>query len=141
MPRVKIDLPEKHLFVAEIPVRITDINYGGHLGNDALLSLLHEARVQFLKRFGFTEADVGGVGTMMTDAAIVYEAEIRYGETLRVEVGVAEVHAAGADITYRVLSGDREVARARTGIVFFDYAARRIARTPASFREAIAAAP
>ncbi len=44
MPRVELELPERFQFVTEIPLRITDINYGGHLGNDALLSLLHEAQ-------------------------------------------------------------------------------------------------
>ena len=130
MARVKVDVPEKPLFVAEIPVRITDINYGGHLGNDALLSILHEARVQFLSRFGWSEADIGGVGIMMTDAVLVYGSEVRYGESLSVEVGLTEVRASGADVSYRVLSQGREVARAKTGIVFYDYTRRRIARTP-----------
>jgi len=60
MPRVELELPERFQFVTEIPLRITDINYGGHLGNDALLSLLHEARVQFLRQYGFTEMNVDG---------------------------------------------------------------------------------
>ena len=49
MPRVKVALPATFPFRTEIPVRITDLNYGGHLGNDALLGLLHEARVHFLR--------------------------------------------------------------------------------------------
>jgi hypothetical protein len=39
MARVKIDLPDKFIFKTEIPIRINDINYGGHLGNDAVLSI------------------------------------------------------------------------------------------------------
>jgi acyl-CoA thioester hydrolase len=134
MPRVKLDLPEKPFFAAEIPIRITDLNYGGHLGNDALLSILHEARVQFLTHFGFTEQNVGGKGIIMADAVLVYKAEIFYGDILTIEVGVADTHAHGADITYRVLNKGKEAARAKTGIVFFNYGDRTIARMPEEFK-------
>ena len=65
MPRIKIKLPEKFIFRTEIPIRITDINYGGHLGNDSLLSIIHEARVRFLKSLGYSESNVEGVGIIM----------------------------------------------------------------------------
>ncbi|MGN6400032.1 MAG: hypothetical protein ACTHMD_06240 [Flavisolibacter sp.] len=54
MARIKINLPENFFFNAAIPIRITDLNYGGHVGNDTILSLLHEARVQFLNHFHYT---------------------------------------------------------------------------------------
>ena len=50
MARVKLQLPANFLFSTEIPIRISDINYGGHLGNDAVLSIVHEARIQFLQQ-------------------------------------------------------------------------------------------
>lgn len=134
MPRVKLELPDNPVYAATIPVRITDINYRGHVGNDSLLSILHEARVQFLQHFGFTEQNVGGKGIIMSDAVLVYKSEIFYGATLTVEIGVTDVHAHGADITYRVSDGEKEVARAKTGIVFFDYEKRKIAQIPEEFR-------
>jgi acyl-CoA thioester hydrolase len=45
MPRVKIELPESWTFRTDIPIRITDINYGNHMGNDSFLGILHEARM------------------------------------------------------------------------------------------------
>lgn len=39
MIRVKIELPEKFIIVTEIPLKISDINYRGHLGNDSVLSI------------------------------------------------------------------------------------------------------
>ena len=133
MPRVKLHLPAKTVFTTEIPARITDINYGGHLGNDSLLSILHEARVQFLKNFGFTESNIDGVGIIMSDAVLVYKAEVFHGDVLKIEIGVDDLQAIGADITYRVLVGGKETARAKTGIVFFDYANRKIVPTPRAF--------
>jgi acyl-CoA thioester hydrolase len=135
MPRRKLDLPLRTVFKTEIPVRITDVNYGGHLGNDSLLSILHEARVQFLNEFGFTESNVGGAGIIMSDAVLVYKAEVFYGDMLTIEIGVDDIHAVGADITYHVLVRGKESARAKTGIVFFEYAHRKIVQTPQVFKD------
>jgi acyl-CoA thioester hydrolase len=135
MPRVKLDLPTKTVFTTKISVRVTDINYGGHLGNDSLLSILHEARVQFLKKFGFTESNIGGVGIIMSDAVLVYKTEVFYGDVLTIEIGVDDLQAVGADITYRVLVSGKEAARAKTGIVFFDYGNRKIVQAPQAFKD------
>jgi acyl-CoA thioester hydrolase len=135
MPRVKLELPSKVMFTTEIPVRVTDINYGGHLGNDSLLSMLHEARVQFLKSFGFTESNIGGVGIIMADAVLVYKSEVFYGDILTIGIGVEDIQAVGADIMYHVTVRGKEAARAKTGIVFFDYTNRKIVQTPQAFRD------
>ena len=59
MARIKLEVPENIHFKTKITLRVSDMNYGGHLGNDAVLSLAHEARVQFLKQFGYSEMDLG----------------------------------------------------------------------------------
>jgi acyl-CoA thioesterase FadM len=135
MARIKIDLPEKFLFETEIPVRITDINYGNHLGNDAVLSIAHEARLRFLKKYGFTEKDIGGIGIIMVDAAVQYKTESHYGDTLLIEVAVTNITRVGCDIVYRFTnknSGD-EIAFAKTGIVFYDYDNKKVVTIPKIF--------
>lgn len=136
MPRVKLDLPDDFPFSTEIPLRITDINYGGHLGNDALLSLLHEARVQFLRHYGFTETDIDGSAIIMADAAIVYKSEAFYGDVSTIEVAVCDVQSHGCDFVYRVSNKEtgKEIARAKTGIVFFNYQKRKTVHVPEKFR-------
>lgn len=135
MARVKLDIPDTFEFSTEIPVRITDVNYGGHLGNDALLALIHEARMRFFNHHGFTEANVGGVGIIMTDVVIIYKAECFYGDILRIEVGVEDMGKSGCDIVYRLSNRKtgKEVARAKTGIVFFDYGKRKVMEVPEVF--------
>ena len=136
MPRIKIDLPETFLFETEIDVRITDINYGGHLGNDVFLSLVHEARLRFLKHYGFTEIDVDGVSIIMGDAAVIYKAEVFYGDTLVIKVSADDLSRMSCDLKYQLLDKKtgREVARAKTGIVFYDYDKKQIADMPEKFR-------
>lgn len=142
MAKVEIELPEAWLFTTEIPVRISDVNYGGHLGNDAVLSIVHEARVRFFAAHGWRELEVGqgGPGIVMVDAAVVYRAEGTWGMGLRVEVAAADVRTRGCDLLYRLSDAatGREIARAKTGIVFFDYAARRVVHMPEPFRQVVA---
>ena len=133
MPRVRIDLPAAFPFATEIPVRITDINYGGHLGNDALLALIHEARCRFFQNYGFKETNIAGAGILMVDAAICYREEMFYGDVLRFEVGVMDLRRTSCDIVYRVTRTGQITAEAKTGIVFYDYAAKSIVKMPPAF--------
>jgi acyl-CoA thioester hydrolase len=128
MARVKIALPAAFLFAITLPVRITDLNYGGHLGNDALLSLLHEARVQFLASVGAQEVDrATQLGFIMADVAIEYKAEAFYGDVLHFEVGANDLNKYGFDIVYLVKNQTgKEVARAKTGMLCFDYNTRKL---------------
>ncbi len=135
MGRVRVDLPEIFPFRTEIPVRVDDINYGGHLGNDAVLSMAHEARLRFLRHLDYSETDIEGVGIIMTDAVIEYRSESFYGDVLVVDVGVADMERRSCDFVYRMCrkEGGREVARVKTGVVFFDYATRRVVAVPEEF--------
>jgi acyl-CoA thioester hydrolase len=136
MSRVRLDIPEKFLFSTDIPLRISDINYGGHLGNDAVLSLAQEARIRFLHAHGWSEQDVAGVGIIMSDAVVVYRSEAFYGDVLTIDVAVADLQQLGCDFVFRMVSRvtGKEVARVKTGIVFFDYASHKPEPVPAEFR-------
>ncbi len=140
MARIKINLPEKFDFSTDIQVCINNINYGGHLGNDSLLSLIHEARIRFLNNYGFTESDIGGVGIIMVDTAIIYKSESFHGDVLIFEVTVSDIGKAGCDFYFRVTNKEsrKEVAHAKTGIVFFDYERRKVINTPEIFRKKFA---
>jgi acyl-CoA thioester hydrolase len=134
LARIKINLPEKFIFSTDIEIRITDMNYGGHLGNDALLSLLHEARVRFLKSIGQTELDFYDVSLIMADVGIVYKSEVFYGENLVIEIAVTDVTSHGFDLVYRVQKKNLEIAAiAKTAMVTFNYEMRKIQPLPESF--------
>jgi acyl-CoA thioester hydrolase len=137
MTRVKLQLPTNFLFHTEIPIRISDINYGGHLGNDALLAIVHEARIQFLQNLGYSELDIEGAGMMMTDAIIVYVSEGFYGDLLFVEVGTTDFQLTHCDVVFRLTNttSKKEVARVKTGIAFFNKQTRKITAVPDAFRK------
>ncbi|MFO1433345.1 MAG: thioesterase family protein [Candidatus Competibacteraceae bacterium] len=136
MARLHFELPADFLFATELEVRIADINYAGHLSNDALLALLHEARVRFLASYGLREPDAFGFSLVIADAAVIYKSEAFQGEVLKIEVTVTDFNKYGCDFVYRVTEkqSGREVARAKIGMVFFSYAERRIQPMPEPFR-------
>ena len=136
MARIKLELPDRFHFKTQIDVRESDMNRGGHLANDALFSLMNEARVKFYNDLGYREEDVEGTGTIMSDAVIVYRAESFAGDTLAFEVTAGDFSRIGCDLFYRVTNTKTgaEVARAKTAIGFFDYGARKVTAVPTGFR-------
>jgi len=140
MARVRVELPTTLPFSTELRVRVTDLNYGGHVGNDTVLAFCQQARAEFLAALGYRELDVEGLGIIVADAAIQYRAEAFAGDHLEIAVGAHDHNRRGCDLAYRLHrpADDTEIARAKTGIVFFDYRERRIAHAPEAFRERLA---
>jgi acyl-CoA thioester hydrolase len=130
MSRIKIQLPEQFSFSTTIDIRITDLNYGGHVGNDTVLSLIHEARMRFLKNFGYTEMDMGGAGMIMIDAGIEFRSELFYGDQITAHVTATEFSRAGFNFYYKLLKGEIVVAIAKTGMVCYDYGKKKVVSVP-----------
>jgi acyl-CoA thioester hydrolase len=133
--RIKLEMPSVYLFKTELTVRITDINYGGHLGNANVLALMHEARVRFLKSFGYSEIDVEGFGTIMLDSVVIYKSQAFAGDVLQIEVTAGDFSRLGCDIFYRITKkeGGAEVVLAKTGIAVFDYVNQKRVSPPEAF--------
>jgi acyl-CoA thioester hydrolase len=130
MARVTIELPSEFRFSATISIRITDINYGGHAGNDTILSLIHEARMQFLSSQGYTEMNCGGTGLIMTDAAIEFKKELFYGDVVTVSVVAANFSKISFELFYKMEKQTEGktvlVAKVKTSMVCFDYTAKKV---------------
>ena len=135
MARIKIDLPAKFSFSTNIPIRITDINFGGHVGNDTILSIIHEARAKFFQHLGYDELNFWGVGTIMSDVAIEYKDQIYYGDEVLASVAVGEITKVAFDIFYKlekISSNGKQstVALAKTRMVCYDYDKKKVAAIP-----------
>jgi acyl-CoA thioester hydrolase len=141
MARVKLDIPAHKIFTTDIPVRITDINYGNHVGNDALVSIVHEARMQWLSANNYTELNIGGAALIMADLAVEYKAESFYGDILDVAISIGEITKISFEIFYEIttIRNDKKmlIANAKTGMVCFDYDTRKVTSVPEIFRNLI----
>ncbi|MEO9070860.1 MAG: thioesterase family protein [Ginsengibacter sp.] len=127
MARIKIDLPEKCRAICTIPVRITDVNYGNHVGNNSLVEIIHEARMQFLQQHNFTEMDAGGTSLIL------------YKDFLTVRIFAGEISKVGFEIFYSISTIRNDIpvliANAKTGMICFNYKQKKVEAVPGELKK------
>lgn len=139
MARISLTLPEHFPFCTELAVRVSDLNYGNHLGNDQALSLIHEARRRYLRALGLEEIAADGTGLVIADAALVYRAQAFYADRLRIDVAAGDFTSRGCDFYYRIRqqNSGRDVVHAKTGVVCFDFRSQKVINMPSTMRTAL----
>ena len=134
MARVKLTIPENTIAVITIPVRITDINYGNHLGNDAFVSIIHEARMQWLQQHDYTELNIEGTGLILADLIVEFKSEAFYGDIIEIIISVGEISKVSFELFYQLSATRNEknilLALAKTGMVCYDYGIKKVIRIP-----------
>lgn len=145
MARIKLEMPDFFSFSTSFAVRITDLNYGSHVGNDTVLSFLHEARMQFLQSLGYSELNFEGTSLIMSDVVIEFKKEILYGDTVILSVGAREFSRVGFDLFYKLekkaAPENKVLALAKTGMVCFDYSSKKVSQLPESACRKLSARP
>ncbi|CAN5729890.1 thioesterase family protein [soil metagenome] len=138
MARIKIDIIGNVLAIVLVKVRISDINYGNHVSNDAFVSIIHEARLQWLQQNNFTELDIAGTGLIMSDLAFEFKNEGFYGEEISIRLSAGELTSVSFELYYElfVVRNDVEIllANAKTGMVCFDYTIKKVAKIPTELK-------
>jgi acyl-CoA thioesterase FadM len=139
MPRVKLEEQPRYEFCYEVTLQVRDINYGGHLGNDALIGLLHEARLNLLRGLGCSEMNLGDsqTGIIIADLAVNYKAEGFMFDRLQIESHIGEISRTGFRVFHRLRRTETLLALAETGLVTFNYNRRQIVPVPENFLAAL----
>jgi len=139
MPRVKLTELTSYEFCHCLTVRATDINYAGHVGNEALLELVHEARSQFMAELGFDTIAVTHhkVGLIIADLAANFKAEAYAHELLEIDCQIGEIQGRSFRLFHRIRSTKQVIALVETGLVSFDYRARKVILLPEDFLAAL----
>lgn len=110
------------------------------MGNDRFLTLMQEARLQWLKSLGYKdEKEIEPpVGIIVADAAIQFKAEVFHGEIITIELGIDTIGGSSFDLYYRLINQQGvEVALGKTGIVCFNYETRKVVRIPEGLKAAL----
>jgi acyl-CoA thioester hydrolase len=139
MPRTKIDEQPTYEFTGTVTLQPRDINYGGHLGNDSVVSLIGTARASMLHVLGLSEGNLGDgkTGYIMGDLSVNYKAEGFLFDELQVGTHIGEMSRTGFRFFHRISKGQTLIALAETGMVAFDYTTRKIAHVPDTLIEAL----
>jgi acyl-CoA thioesterase FadM len=126
--------------VSTFEVRVGDINYGGHMGNDKALLLFHDARIKFLKKLGYTEKDIGeGKGIIMTEAHVYFKKEAFLHDKLYADVEVGTIEKYTFELIYSIYreSDHQLILEGNSKQLAFDYERRKVASLPQGFSDAI----
>ncbi|WP_075881570.1 acyl-CoA thioesterase [Vreelandella massiliensis] len=140
MERVKLDFPAEALIHRHpLAVRVTDMNYGRHLGHDALVSLLHEARLQAFLALDLPEWDMAGYPSVVADLTVQYQSEAHCPDRLVVETAVPILRGKALTVYHRVRKQDSDqvVATARLNVLLIDPALGRPVAVPNAVTQAL----
>ena len=139
MARLKLIIPTNKIAVITIPVRITDINYGNHVGNDAFIAIIHEARMLWLWQYGYTELNIEGTGLILADLAVEFKSESFYRDLIDVTISTGEITKVSVELYYQlttVRNGETILlAHAKTGMVSYDYAVKKVIAIPEKLQQ------
>jgi acyl-CoA thioesterase FadM len=140
MARVKIDRPKQFHFSTEHSIHVGELNYGNHLGNDKVLTIVQDARIKFFGSFGMSELHFWGVSLIQGDAAIVYRSEGYLHDQLKIEIAVSEMGSSSFDLVYEIhnMTTNKPLARVKTGMVCYDYDEKRVVKCPEEWKELFA---
>ncbi len=138
MARVKLSEQREYEFHYPFTVEVRDLNYAAHLGHDAMVTILWEARVHLFRDLGLHEKDLGdGTAFVINDLIVNYKKEGFLFDELDVAIHVGELTGASCRFFYRVSRGGSLVALAEVGLVAFDVEKRRPSRWPGQFLDAL----
>jgi acyl-CoA thioester hydrolase len=139
MARLTLALPDQFHFTTTLKVRVNDLNYGAHVGNDNILTLCQQARIELYRQCGFANeiSFDKTIGQIIADALVIYKGEAFLGDELQIEITHDDINKYGFDLLYRItrMADNKEIARAKTGVICFDYATRKVAAIPEIVKE------
>ncbi len=125
------------MFEIDYKVTISDINYGGHMGNERALLLFQQARVDFFNSLNLNELNIGdGVGTIQREAHVKYLKEAFLGERLLIKIEDIEIKKISGNFIYSVFNEKMEkIIEGSTLIVAYNYERGKVVKLPNSFLE------
>lgn len=136
MQSFKVPSVKKVIFNTILEVRVSDINYGNHLGHDSIVSLFHEARMRFLRKFGYkNELNIDGLGILITNLIVNYVNESFYSDKLKINIELGEMTRTSLQLLYQAVieENNKEIARALTTMTFYDLQKSKVAKIPQRF--------
>lgn len=130
----KIKIPNPVCFRTIRKVKNTDINYGGHVGNERFLLFAQETRISFLSTLGFSETSFGPYGLILAEAHIEYLNELFEEENLTIDLSITAPTRVAFECYYQIKTtrAGKEIkaANIKTNMVCFDYTERKVKSIP-----------
>ena len=141
MGRRTIELPDYFHFSTNYTVLFSDINAANHMGADRVLPIATEAQLRFIKSLGYEDAvEFDDAGLIMVHSEIEYKSEAHHYNELTINLAVTEVGNKNLEFIYHIFnnSTNRETARLRVSMLFFDYNNKVVIEVPEELKAKLA---
>jgi acyl-CoA thioester hydrolase len=137
--RIKLEEQPVYEFRYDLQVQVGHLNYAGHLGHDAVVRIVHEARVHLFHALGASELNLGDdrTGIIMGDLAATYSSEGYLFDELHVDSHIGEIGRSNFRIFHRLMKAGTLIALVETGLIAYDYTSRAIVPIPIAFMRAL----
>lgn len=123
-------------FFIDYTVHISDINYGGHVANSAVLNFFQDARIAYLQHLGdFSEMDIGGCGLIQPEAHVQYKAEMFHNDVLKIWVAITRIKRSSFELRYCIERDGEITAEGTTPLVSYSYTRKKPCRLPQTFKK------
>lgn len=120
-------------FSIPLTVRISELNYGNHVGYQNYLSYFQEARIAYLGQFGYSEMDIEGYGMIIGEANCRYKKELFFNDRIRIACSIQEVKSKRFVMRYVITRDGTVCAEGFTHNLCYDYHAKKVMRLPDAF--------
>ena len=118
-------------FKINLSVRISDINYGGHLGHAELIKITHQARLKFLSAYALKESNLNRAGIIVKHLIVDYKGEAFFEDLLTISIKISEITKTSCTFFYKIDKDiNKPVATVQELVLFMNYEKRRLVRVP-----------
>ena len=124
-------------FFIPLTVRVSDLNYGNHVGHQNFFSYFQEARIAYLAQFGYSEMDIEGHGMIVGEANCKYKQELFLNDRIRIACSIDEMKSKMFVMQYRITKDGATCAEGFTKNLCYDYQTKSVVRLPNAFVEKI----
>lgn len=124
-------------FSIPLTIRVSDLNYGNHVGYQNFFSFFQEARIAYLAQFEYSELDIGGCGFVVSEANCRYQQELFLNDAIQVACCVSQLKSKLFMMEYQVSKTDQICAQGFTKNLCYDYTAKKVAHLPEAFATAV----
>jgi len=116
-----------------LDVRVSDLNYGNHVGYQNFFSYFQEARIAYLEQFGYSEMNIEGYGMIVGEANCKYKQELFLNDRIRIACCIREMKSKLFVMQYEITKDGSTCAEGFTKNLCYDYQAKKVSRLPDAF--------
>jgi acyl-CoA thioester hydrolase len=124
-------------FVHRERVRFRDVDAMGHVNNAVLATYVEQARIEYLRGVGVLDGPLF-MGMILARLEIDFLAPVQPGGEVEIGVRASRSGNKSFQLEYELRQGGREIARASTVLVAYDYERDESMRLPDEWRERLA---